>query len=216
MRTFSLLILLTLLSACAHQPDIPPTSKQLAKKIQTECERIFSQKDRQLLYRIQARLPNNKKKTLLGLTQIYPRTRQLHCALMTIEGLVLFEAGYDNTLSIQRAVPPFDKEGFAKGILADICLIFFRPAAIKITAGTTAAGEKICRYELADHQLEEIILLPKNQSKIRRYHRKGKLYRSVVFQPESNPQKVAEQIELKAYGFFGYQLNLTLIEAKPL
>jgi hypothetical protein len=216
MRTISLLILLTLLSACAHRPDLLPASKQAAEKIQTECEAIFPQEDRQLLHRIQARLPNNDKETLLGLTQIHPKTHNLHCVLMTIEGLVLFEADYDDTLSIQRAVPPFDQEGFAEGLLADIGLIFFKPAAAQMTAGTTALGEKICRYELSDDQLEEIILLPQNKREIRLYTHKRKLYRRVVFQPQSKPLKIAKQIELKADGFFGYQLNLTLIEEKPL
>jgi hypothetical protein len=216
MKIFSLFILLTLLSACAHRPDLPYTSKQVTEKTQTECEKIFLQKDWQLLHRIQARLPNGKNETLLGLTQLYPKTHKLHCVLMTIEGLVLFEAGYDDTISIQRAVPPFDKEGFAEGLLADIGLIFFKPATTQMTAGITALGEKICRYELSDDQLEEIILLPKNQSEIRLYTCKGKLHRSVVFQPQNNLQKTAKQIELKAAGVFGYQLNLTLLEAKPL
>ena len=216
MKTFSLLILLTVLSACAHRPDTAPASKQVAEKIQTECETIFPQENWQLLHRIQTRLPFGKKDTLLGLIQIYPKTRKLHCVLMTIEGLVLFEADYDDTLSIQRAVPPFDQEGFAEGLLADISLIFFKPAAVKMTAGTTTLGEKICRYELSNDQLEEILPLPQNQREIRLYTRKRKLYRRVVFQPQSKPLKIAKQIELKTDGFFGYQLNLTLIEAKPL
>jgi hypothetical protein len=216
MRTTVFAILLLLLSSCARQPEIIPVSKQSAVEIQKECEKVFPRKDWQLFHRIRVRLPNGKRETLLGVTQIFTEKQKLNCVLMTIEGLVLFSAGFNGTISVQRAVPPFDKKGFAKGMLDDIHLIFFRPEYLRKTAGIKVTREKVCRYELLNGDIEEIILLPDGQREINLFNKIKQLRRSVVYQAEIGADKPVKRIELKAHGFLDYRLNLMLLTAVPI
>jgi hypothetical protein len=216
MRTIAFSILLCLLSACAHSPEMIPLSEQSAAEIQKECESIFPGKDWQLFHQIQARLPHGKRETFLGITQISIEKQEVNCVLMTIEGLVLFSAGFNGTISVQRAVPPFDKKGFAEGMLTDIGLIFFKPQYLHKTAGIKNAKETVCRYELSNGDIEEIILLPNGLRELHLFNAMKELRRSVVYQAEYNVDKLAEQIELQAHGFPGYFLKLMLIEAVPL
>ena len=75
---------------------------------------------------------------------------------MTIEGFVLFDAEAGKTLTVHRAVPPFDKPAFAAGLAADIRLAFFAPGGEPAVWGRGEEGARICRYELPDGRMEEV------------------------------------------------------------
>lgn len=205
-----------LLSSCAHLPQITLVSEPVAAEMLKACADLFPGNDWQLLHRIQAELPNGKTETILGLSRIFPGKNSLDCVLLTIEGLVLFEARDDNgNISVRRALPPFDRKGFAQGILADIRLLFFAPAARRRLAGMGMQQETICRYELPNQAIEEIMLPPKGGKKIHLYAAGKRIRRTVSFSP-AGKHDFAQRIELRAHGFPGYALNMTLIQADPL
>ena len=97
---------------------------------------------------------------------------------MSIEGLRLFEAHDDGTLTIRRALPPFDRPALADGMMQDIRLIFFRPEAPPLLSGTMPSGEPGCRYTLADG-IEDIVRKPSGEMVIHRYDGKNRLIRRV-------------------------------------
>jgi hypothetical protein len=206
-----------LLSSCAHLPQITPVSEPMAAEMLKACADLFPRNNWQLLHRIQAELPNGKTETILGLSRIFPRKNTLQCVLLTIEGLVLFEAHDDNgVISVQRALPPFDRRGFARGMLADIRLIFFAPAGTGGMAGVGAKKEKICRYQYPNQDIEEIVLPPRGRKAIRLYDAAEKMRREVLIDPDVGPHNFARKMELTASGFAGYRLKLTLIDAEPI
>ena len=62
---------------------------------------------------------------MLGVVSLDPEANTVECALLSIEGLRLFEAHDDGTLTTRRALPPFDRPALANGMMQDIRLIFF-------------------------------------------------------------------------------------------
>ncbi len=207
---------LLLLAACARLPELTPASDRLAPEIFRECRAIFPQADRQLVHRINARLPNGRTETLMGICQIFPDARRLHCVLMTIEGLVLLEAQYDGELKVHRAVPPFDRPGVAEGMAADIRRLFLAPQSHRETAAIGEDGTNICRYHLLDNGVEEIILSRRGTATVHIYDQRLRRSHSIDFESADKADRPAPKISLKAHGLAGYQLDLTLIEAQPL
>lgn len=72
--------------------------------------------------------------------------QEIKCALMTVEGLTLFEAQSAETehLEVLRALPPFDKPGFAAGLMRDVRTLF-QPPPGTVQYGTLADGTPVCR-----------------------------------------------------------------------
>jgi len=213
-----LICLALLLAACSRLPQIRPLDGPPAEETLEQCRELFPKHNWQLLHRIRAELPNGRTETLLGVSQIFPGQGGLHCVLMTIEGLVLLEAEHNGELTVQRAVPPFDKPGVAEGMLADIRLIFLAPTALSAMAGLDASSNKLCRYELPGNQVEEITILPQEHREIKLYDGKKHLRRSVSFgsSRQSVRPPLAASMSLSAHGLPGYRLEMTLLEAEPL
>jgi hypothetical protein len=139
--------------------------------------------------------------------------------LITIEGLVLFEADFDGAIAIQRALPPLDKPGMAEGILQDIALLFFAPERPCATAGPSKDAVWICRYPYADQGHEDVVLQSDGLWEIRCYNQNHRLIRTIApmshetLHPGGLPPS---RVVLKAYGLGGYELRMSLIEANPL
>jgi hypothetical protein len=76
----------------------------------------------------------------MGVTELSSDPERIHAVMMTIEGLVLFDALFDGKLTINRGVAPFDSREFAEGLMDDIRLIFFKPAGNAVDAGLTEDG----------------------------------------------------------------------------
>jgi hypothetical protein len=140
---------------------------------------------------------------------------------MTLEGFVLFEALYDGTIRVERAVPPFENQAFARGVMEDIRLIFFKPLARELTTGLLADGTGICRYGFDDGSFIDISPLQDNQWELRRFGPDRRLKRVVKHINNGNPTGqtrvgIADKIELTALGTPDYKLFLDLVEAIPL
>lgn len=79
-----------------------------------------------MVHAIETRMAGNTQSAIIGVTLADPSTRSISCAIVTVEGMVLFdgESGSDG-MKINRALPPFDSEDFAKNMIEDIKMIFF-------------------------------------------------------------------------------------------
>jgi hypothetical protein len=141
--------------------------------------------------------------------------------MMTVEGLVLFDARYDGQIVIHRALPPFDSMTFARGLIDDIRLIFFPPNGPLIASGTSEDGALICRYRADRGMMVDIVIHEAHVWEIRQYDHNARLIRSLKADPGSrgtagrqNPIPV--RLELTAFGPSEYALTLDLIEARDL
>ncbi|MFZ1985038.1 MAG: hypothetical protein WAU91_11535 [Desulfatitalea sp.] len=212
-----ILLILLLPVACAHLPEIRKADDG-AERQASECTGIFPQGEWQFAHTIQIFPPGGSKQTLLGIIQMSSRNRTFHCVMMTIEGLVLFEAHYDGAITIQRAVPPLDKPGLAEGMVRDILLLFFPPEQHCTATGLSQAQEWVCRYPSVDQGFQDIVLRPDHTWQIRRYSQSQRLLRTIapLAKEDINPNRLATRVELKAHGLAGYRLIMSLMEAIPL
>jgi len=207
------------LGACAHLPEIHTVEDSTTAGRIAACGAIFPHGKWQFVHATEILPPVGSKQTVLGIVQLSSEQRTFHCVLMTIEGLVLFEADFDGAVTIQRALSPLDKPGMAEGIVQDISLLFLAPSRPCIAAGLSKDAAWICRYPNADQGQEDVVLQPDGVWEIRRYDQHHRLMRTIA--PMANENLPVDglppsHVVLKAYGLVGYELRMSLIEAVPL
>jgi hypothetical protein len=209
---------LLFINSCASLPDMYPAGGPAALEIHARCSAPFPQDKWQFVHYIEATLPGGKKGFVMGITVISPMTETIECVIMTLEGFVLFDARHDQGLMISRAISPFDKIEFAKGLMKDIRLIFFKPDGPFVGSGILEGGSPICRYQNFDGRIIDIITFPDNAWEIRQYGRDLRISRTVR---ASSPTKVGRsgrrvipsRLELRAQGLLGYELSMNLVSA---
>ncbi len=219
-RVFPLLMMLVA-AGCAGLPTLAPISGPAAKRLETACATPFVHRPWRFLHSITATVAGHRKSGILGLTIVRPENRSVRCVVMTIEGLVLLDARDDGTLHEARALPPFDRRGFAQGKINDIRLFFFGPLGPVVARGRLPSGAQVCRYRNPDGSTEDVEIDSGRRWTIRKYDRRGRLFRTVrVLPPEAGaaptPGGFPRRISLTAEGRLGYALTLELLEAKPL
>ena len=221
MRQICILSLLFIFSvSCSTYPKISPVKSTELTKTQDKCNGVFPVGNWRFVHFIEATLPGEKKAFMMGVTQIYPEHKIIRCIMMTLEGLVVFDGLYDGKIVINRGIPPFASDNFAKGLISDLQLIFFHPEGRCIETGVSDTGEWICRYQTDEESTVDVVIHFDNSWTIRRYsHRR--LHRTVqaYLGQDSDlhyKNKIPERMELIARGRHGYSLNLKLVEAEPI
>ena len=221
MKRISILSLLFILTvSCSTYPIINPVKSSGIAEIRNKCQGVFPVGKWRFVHFIDATLPGKKRIFMMGITQIYPEKKKIHCILMTIEGLVVFDALYDGKIIINRAILPFNSDKFAMGMISDLRLIFFQPEGPCVEAGVSDTGNWICRYQTDKATTVDVVIHFDNRWTIRRY-RHHRLDRAIqaYFGKDSDlttKNKIPERLELIARGGQEYSLNLKLIEATPI
>lgn len=214
MKQLSLLILIFLLCSCQTLPLINSPVSPTGEKILT-CPSPFLKSKHRLIQTIEASVAGNTQGAIIGVTVADPSTRVVSCAIMTAEGMVMFEAesGPDG-LKINRALPPFDTENFAKNMIEDIKLIFFAPEGKIQSRGYLPDGATVCRYLEENGNRIDVIADKAEGTEIKRYSPAGILKRQIKF--KNTAGNIYQNIELQAYETFDYALLMNLIEAQPV
>ncbi|MBT8369908.1 MAG: hypothetical protein KJO34_03030 [Deltaproteobacteria bacterium] len=219
---YKFLVLITACSivACSSLPQVYPVGDSTVPQPQQACSNLFPDGKWQFLHSIEATLPGGNKGFVMGLTVISSSNRSARCVIMTLEGLVVFDAQYDRQIDIKRAISPFDSKEFAAGLLKDIKLIFFEPTGNLIASGLLNNGSTVCRYRNSD-RIVDIILHEDHSWEIRQYLYNFTLVRTVhgVFadgRHVAGRTAISKRIELKAHVSQGYALTMNLVEAIPL
>ena len=214
MKGLPLLILMIFLSSCQTLPLITsPVSPAEEKDL--NCPSPFLKEKYRLVHAIETRVVGKTQSAIIGVTLADPSTRFVDCAIMTAEGMVLFEAeSGPGTLEITRALPPFDSEDFAKNMIEDIKLIFFTPEGKIQKKGNLPDGATACRYQEENGEWIDVINDKSEGMAIKRYSSIGILKRQIKFNKTS--ENIYQSIELKANEAFNYSLLMTLIEAQPI
>ncbi len=214
MKGIRLLILTAfLLVSCQTLPAINSTMPQAQPK-SSVCPSPFLKEPYRFVHAIETRIGGETQGAIIGITLVDPSTRFVSCAIMTAEGMVLFEAEAKPTLKVIRALPPFDSGNFAKNMMEDITLIFLAPEGEIKTKGILSDGAEICRWqEKSGAWIDVIARLPEGMD-INKYSAYGNWQRRIKLNLTS--ENVYSSIELSAKETFNYSLLLTLIEAEPL
>lgn len=220
MRLCILSLLFILTVSCSTYPIIFPVNSTEISKIQDKCNRVFPLGNWRFVHFIEATLPGEKKAFMMGVTRIYPEKKKIHCIMMTIEGLVLFDALYDGKIIINRGIPPFDSDDFAKGMISDLRLIFFQPEGRCIEAGVSDIGDWICRYQTDEKTTVDVLIHFDKGWTISRYlHHRLRRTIQAYFGKDSDlttKNKIPDRLELIARGGQKYSLGLKLVEAESI
>jgi hypothetical protein len=217
-RLFIYSVCVFALIACARLPRIDPfPAGYHPSAAASACRDMYPHGRWQLLHSIEATLPGGSKQVLTGVSVLSSEDRSLRWALMTVEGFVIFSGRWNGALSVDRAVPPFDRPGFAEGMMADLRLLFFAPRAPLLSTGRLEQGDPVCRFGSAENTID-IAMPPDGSRIICQYGSNHRLARSIVADPPSPASRGAfsRHLVLKHPGVLGYQLELKLIEAIPL
>ena len=214
MKGIPLLILTIFLFSCQTLPLINSPVSPADEKTLT-CPSPFLKEKYRLVHAIETRVAGDTRGVIIGITLADPSTRFVSCAIMTAEGIVLFEAeSGPGTLKITRALPPFDSMDFAKNMIEDIKLIFFAPEGKIQKKGTLPDGATACRYREENGDLMDVITDKSEDTEIKRYSSVGVLKRQIKFYKTSG--NIYQSIELQANEEFNYSLLMTLIEAESV
>ena len=120
MKTVLSLIAALLLGACASMPAMQPLDADQEVLSSETCHSHFPEGGWQLVHTINARIQGGRQATFTGVVILSPEDDSVRCAVMTLEGFVLFEAVDRGRVTVKRAFGPFDDENFAKGVMDDI------------------------------------------------------------------------------------------------
>ncbi|MCE5264328.1 MAG: hypothetical protein LLG97_12440 [Deltaproteobacteria bacterium] len=210
----TLLALLLALAGCAGLKPLTPLDPARKAAVLEECRRPFLPEGFRLVHALETVMPGGGAGTAIGVLVADPRTRAFRTALMTIEGFVLFDAEAGQTLTVHRAVPPFDKPAFAEGLAADVRLAFFQPGGEPAAWGEGEEGARMCRYELPDGRMEEVSTFRNGEVEIRLYGDDRTVQKRVKMAPLNQPG-LAETVEIRG-GWPPYGLRLRLLESEAL
>jgi len=214
MKGIPFLILIVFLFSCQTLPLINLPVSPANEKTLT-CPSPFLKEKYRLVHAIETRVAGKTQSAIIGVTLADPSTRFISCAIMTAEGMVLFEAeSGPGTLKITRSLPPFDSIDFAKNMIEDIKLIFFAPEGKIQKKGNLPDGAAVCRYLEGNGDWIDVITDKSEGTAIKRYSSVGILKRQVKFNKTSG--NIYQSIELQANEAFNYSLLMTLIEAQPV
>jgi hypothetical protein len=216
LRRFALiLLLLVTVSACTGLKPLTTLDPVRRAAVLTECGRPFLTGSYRLVHELETVMPGGAKGTAIGVLVADPRTRGFRTALMTIEGFVLFDAEAGETLTVHRAVPPFDAPAFAEALAEDIRLAFFAPGGETTAWGEGEEGALVCRFERADGRLVEVMTQSGGVIGIRLYGTGQEVQRTVKMAYPQRPG-LAETLEIRGGGWRPYTLRLRLLESEEL
>ena len=211
MKGLLLLIGSFLLVSCASLPAVLPPADQTMT-----CPSPFLTEKTRFIHAIEARMSGETKAVMIGVTLVDSALRTLSCALMSAEGVTLFEAASGPSgLKVSRAaLPPFDAADFAGNMMDDIALIFLKPSGAVTQKGVLAAGEAVCRRHKDQGGWIDVLQSRDGRIQVRRYSEGGSLKRSVTLAGGAfNPYST---IELHASELVNYTLMMTLIESEAV
>ena len=135
-----------------------------------------------MVHAIEARMAGDTRSAIIGVTLADPVSRSVSCAIMTAEGMVLFEAETSlEGIKVSRALPPFDSENFAKNMIEDIKLIFLAPEGKVQNKGYLPDGSTVCRYLEENGDWIDVIENKSDGIQIKRYSSSGGLKRHIRF-----------------------------------
>ena len=213
MKRLSLLILTFFLFSCQTLPLI--NSPSSTEKKSFTCPSPFLKEKYRLVHAIEIRMAGNTQSAIIGVTLADPSNRSISCAIVTAEGMVLFEAESGRgELKVNRSLPPFDSENFVKNMIEDIKLIFFPPEGKLHSKGNLSDGSTACRYLEENGDWIDVIENKSEGTQVKRYTPSGVLKRRILF--NKTTKNFYQRIELQAYETFDYSLLMNLIESQPV
>lgn len=213
--------LLPLWAGCRSLPPAPPLTPA-AREAPADAAAPFLTSPWRLAHRIESHWPGGAKAYMLGVVTLDPQGGDMACAVLTLEGLLLFQATDDgDRLQVSRALPPFDKPELGERMIADIRMVFLAPSSPPVAVGRDPAGRLTRRYAGPSGLVDVAVEPAPDAFEIRRYNADEHLIRRVRLATCRPPGAAGEarvpcRISLEGLGAAAYRLEMSLVEAAPL
>ncbi|WP_319521479.1 hypothetical protein [uncultured Desulfosarcina sp.] len=211
MKTILVLIATLLLGACASMPAMQPLDANQEALSSGICRSHFPEGGWQLVHTINARIQGGRQATFTGVVILSPEDDSIRCAVMTLEGFVLFESVDNGRVSVKRGFGPFYDENFAKGVMDDIRFLFVEPEG-DATFGLFEDGSRGCRYLTGRDRTVDLTEGQDGGWRMRQYDSLGYPMRTMTADAP-NTDGFSHKLVLQAAGRHGYRLTMTLVEA---
>jgi hypothetical protein len=219
-RFLWLMIGLLSLGACTGIPKMAPLSPVEMKSVHIDCQRPFPKKKWQFVHTVRMDA-GGKASFFNGVITVDPVAESVRCTILTLEGLVLFDARLvAGKPVVMKAVSPFDRQTLAIGILTDVGLIFLSPKG-RLETGHIGSGDIVCRYGNPRQGTVDVVSSPDRAWQIRQYDGRGRMVRQVTSGP-SGRWEAAEALfipdifTLTALGNHGYRLHFKCLSSTRL
>ncbi|RTZ95459.1 MAG: hypothetical protein DSY90_13475 [Deltaproteobacteria bacterium] len=221
MSRFSwLIICLFCLGGCTGIPRMVPLYPLETILEKPDCRQPFAKNQWQFVHTI--RMETGRKASFFsGVITVDPAAESVRCTLLTLEGLVLFDARLTRGKpEVIKAVPPFDRPALATGILTDVGLIFLSPAGPPET-GRTGSGDIVCRFGAPQQGIVEVVPARDRSDRswqIRKYDENGRVVREVVTGTSGRWEGaetlfIPDTFTLTATGSRGYRLHFRCLSS---
>ncbi len=215
----SLLVLWALagfLSGCARLPELTPVPGKPLAESERVCRRFFPETPWRSVHALHISGPFGQRSSVMGVTVVDPATRRIRAVILSVEGIVLFDASLEaGTTAVHRALPPLDRKGFPEGLMHDVGLMFLAPKGAPAETGRNPGGRFVCRWQNGAGAVTDLEGLGENHQRVLQYDPDGTLRRQVEM--EGTPDSpLAHRILFSCHGLAGYDLDLTLIESGVL
>jgi hypothetical protein len=193
-------------------------SFSVEEKDDIPCGKVFVQGDWQFVHSIHFELVKGYGTTVVGVTVLDGETVKV--ALMGVEGFILFEAEKrrGTGIDVHRALSPFDKPGFAEGLMRDVQTLFVSPSGRQQLLAEAVDGLPVCRYFGEEGQVTDIFVQQEGWNKINIYGIDRLLSRTITVEKtvEVSGRVLPEVMQLTAFGDFGYVLRMKLLNAERI
>lgn len=215
MKTLIILVLIVSVTSCKSLPAVNPQVKSVGINRDTEFNPFLKSKFR-LIHSIKASMPGENNMSLIGITAADPGQKSLQAVLMTVEGLVIFDAcNTGGAVKINRGLSPLDSMDFAVALMKDISLIYYLPDYSESVSGSLDCGFSVNRFFCRDGMIIDMITQNGQSGKINQYDRSYNLVRTAEIS-RVNRDGIPVSVTLTAHGVFGYTLNLDLLEYEKM
>jgi hypothetical protein len=207
-RLLGIALVSLILAACAAVPVYKP----LSPRIGVVCPDIFPSKTFRAVHQISMSSALVGKSQFIGAVKGEPARDALHAVLMSVEGMVLFEAVLETEeLRIISAFPPLNDPAFAKGLMADVSFLLLKPPGAPAEMGADQQGFAACRWPTVAGGLIEQAVMKDGAVRIRRYDPGKRATGEALVWPPFD-RGLPAKMRLKSVFPAPYTIDLTLME----
>ncbi len=204
------------LCGCSRLPELTPPSGALRTEATGFCLRPFPTRPWRAVHTIHISGPFGHESAVIGVTVVDPSSRSIRAVILSLEGITLFDASSRaEEITVHRAVPPMDREGFPEGLMHDVSLIFLVPQGILSQTGRNDEGRQVCRWREGPSGTTDLIFDGPDEWRILRYDNDHAVRREL--EAEALPgEPLAVRIRFSCRGVAGYSLDLGLLGTESL
>jgi hypothetical protein len=211
-RTFLICFLTALLVSCSTLPVIQHTDSRAA--VTEKCRLPFLDMPYRYVHAIEVTVSGVTGGTVMGVTVVNPQAKAVRSAIITLEGFLLFDAEYEKEITIHHALPPFDGKDFSEHMMEDIRLVFLPPEGRLEDAGVIEDGSSLCRYEVGEGGILDVIVHRDDAWEIGTYSSPYERVRKIrAFDLKKGIPGI---LELTTFKGRTYALKMTLLDAEPV